>query len=157
MKAKPVLSRQNGGAIVEFIFVLPLLLLLMLSTAELGHAFYQYNTLTKAVRDGARYLSANALLGSTGIISISSALRTETRNLVVYGNTAGSGDPLIPAFTDISTVIANAAGTEHVRVAATYDYVPMLFPATLCLPTFVSGGCIDLDFDLNASTTMRAL
>ena len=46
--------RQRGIMSVEFIIVAPFLMLLMLGISEFGHALYQYNTLTKSVRDGAR-------------------------------------------------------------------------------------------------------
>ena len=155
MNIQPVLLKQRGMAVIEFTLVLPLLLLLMLGAAELGHAFYQYNTLTKAVRDGTRYLSANALLGSTGVISISNLLRTNAINLVIYGKTTSSDTPLISDFTDTNAVTITTVNLDHIRVMAAYNYVPMLFPTSL--PTFGIGEPISLDFTLNASVTMRAL
>jgi len=77
-------TRQNGTALVEFALILPLLLLLTFITTEFGRAMYQYNTITKSVRDAVRYLSVQT--PGTHI--------TETRNLVVYGNIAGTGTPL---------------------------------------------------------------
>ena len=50
-------AAQRGVAIVEFALILPFLLLLTFITTEFGRAIYQYNTLTKSVRDAARYLS----------------------------------------------------------------------------------------------------
>lgn len=84
MSHKP--KAQKGVAIVEFALVLPLLLLLTFITTELGRAIYQYNILTKSVRDGARYLSTQQP-GSAAAI-------TTARNLMVYGNPAGTGSPL---------------------------------------------------------------
>ena len=49
--------RQKGVAIVEFALILPFLLLLTFITTEFGRAIWEYNTLTKSVRDAARYLS----------------------------------------------------------------------------------------------------
>lgn len=77
-------KRQQGVAIVEFALVLPFLLLLTFITIEIGRAVWEYNTLTKSVRDAARYLSIQT--PGTGI--------AEARNLMVYGNRAGSGAPL---------------------------------------------------------------
>ncbi|MEJ2115423.1 MAG: pilus assembly protein, partial [Gammaproteobacteria bacterium] len=74
-------SHQGGLAAVEFVVILPILLLLMLASAELGRAFYQYNTLTKTVRDGARYLADNSLIGTTGLIDITGEA-SNTQNLV---------------------------------------------------------------------------
>lgn len=77
---------QKGVAIVEFALVLPLLLLLTFMTTELGRAIYQYNILTKAARDGARYLSTQ----NPG----SAAAITTARNLMVYGHPTNTDTPL---------------------------------------------------------------
>ncbi|MBT9476796.1 TadE family protein [Polaromonas sp.] len=82
-------KRQKGVALVEFALILPLLLLLSMITTEFGRAMYQYNTLTKSVRDASRYLSLQT--PGTKI--------TEARNLMVYGNTAGTGAPLALGLT----------------------------------------------------------
>jgi len=146
--------KQSGVAAIEFALVLPFLLLLVLGTAELGRAFYQYNTLTKAVRDGARHLSTHAILGSTEVILITDPLRDETKKLVVYGDIDGSDNPIIPKFTT-GDVDVDDKVPLHVRVTARYEYVPMLFPTSL--PTFGISDPIPLSPILNASVTMRAL
>jgi Flp pilus assembly protein TadG len=76
-------------ALVEFALVLPVLLLSSLVTTEFGRAIYQYNTIVKSVRDAARYLSVQTPGTHTA----------EARNLVVYGNIAGTGNPLAPGLT----------------------------------------------------------
>jgi len=63
-------ARQRGVAIIEFTIVLPILLVLILAVAEIGRAFLQFNTLTRAVRDSARYVSANALNGASQNIDV---------------------------------------------------------------------------------------
>lgn len=70
-------NKQSGVAIVEFALVLPLLLILTFITTEFGRALYQYNILTKSVRDAARYLSVQSY-GDTTKHSIA-------KNLIVYG------------------------------------------------------------------------
>ena len=65
-------------AIVEFALILPFLLLLTFIATEFGRAIWQYNTLTKSVRDAARYLS----------IQTPGTQIAEARNLMVYGNLA---------------------------------------------------------------------
>ena len=59
----------------------------------------QYNTLNKAVRDGARYTVREAANGSTGTVLITNTVRTNTQNLVVTGTMAGTGTPLLPGLT----------------------------------------------------------
>lgn len=179
----PIPCRQRGIAIVEFAIALPLMLLLMLATAEFGRALYQYNTLTKAVRDGTRYLSNHVLPDSSGIIAICNPVAATTRNLVIYGRINNSGSPLIQEFNPASAeddlrigcssgdsampaapaiicpvgggVLCPDPGDEYVRVSATYQYEPMLFPNTL--PTFGLSDPVDLKMPMSASVTMRAL
>ena len=89
-------KKQKGVAIVEFALVLPFLLLLTFITTEFGRAIWEYNTLTKSVRDASRYLSLQQ--PGTHI--------TQARNLMVYGNVAGTGSPLAMGLT-----IANVSPT----------------------------------------------
>lgn len=92
-------ASQRGLAIVEFTIVLPLLLLLMLAAAEFGRALYQYDTLTKAVRDGARYYSDSQFLYIGTSKKVDLAAAPAATNLVVYGNSTGAGQPLVPGLT----------------------------------------------------------
>lgn len=145
--------RERGVAAVEFVIGLPLLLLLLMVTAEVGRLLSQYDTLTKAVRDGTRYLSSNALLGTTGVVNISAQVQTATQQLVVTGNTAGSGSALLPGLTTANVTVANV-GNGYVSVSASYTYQPMLGAN---LPNFGIGPTISLGFALKSSEVMRAL
>jgi len=145
--------RQRGTAIIEFTIVLPVLLLLLGAAAEIGLMLSQYNTLNKAVRDGARYLATNALAGTTGVVSINSAVQTATINLVVSGNTAGTGPAVLPNFTAGNVTVANL-GNGYVSVSAAYTYVPMLGAN---LPTFGLTAPINTGVTLNATVVMRPL
>ncbi|HJV26053.1 MAG TPA: TadE/TadG family type IV pilus assembly protein [Aromatoleum sp.] len=51
------LTRQRGVAAVELALVIIFLLLLVAGIVEFGRAFWYYDALTKATRDGARMLS----------------------------------------------------------------------------------------------------
>jgi Flp pilus assembly protein TadG len=75
---------QRGTALVELALITPLLLLLTFITTEFGRAMYEYNAVVKSTRDAVRYLSVQT--PGTHV--------TEARNLIVYGNTAGTGTPL---------------------------------------------------------------
>ncbi|MFH0343098.1 MAG: TadE/TadG family type IV pilus assembly protein [Chromatiales bacterium] len=156
--------RQQGLVMVEFTIVLPLLLLLMFAAAEFGRALFQYNTLIKSVRDGGRYLAANAFLGDA--TQVNTAAQTQTQNLVAYGaigKTAcqpTSTPPFYPPCDDLkgfnaadvtySNPVQDADGNYYVTVSATYNYAAMLGAA---LP-FTSA---DMTIPLRASVTMRVL
>jgi len=66
-----LVRREKGNAIVEMAIVFPILLLLLVGTAELGRLFYTYTTLAKATKTGARYLSnaPNPDLAATQLVA----------------------------------------------------------------------------------------
>jgi Flp pilus assembly protein TadG len=146
-------KHERGTAIVEFTIALPLLMVLLLATAELGRMLSQYNTLTKSVRDSARYLASKASGGTTRVVSISNQVRTETQNLAVTGNINGTGGPLLPGYAIANVTVANA-GNGYVSVAASYTYVPMISAA---LPMFGLGSDVALATSLSSTVVMRAL
>lgn len=146
-------TRQRGAVLVEMVLVTPILLILMLATAEVTRAFVDHNTLTKAVRNGARYVAANALLGTTGVITLDAGLTAETRNLVVYGNAAGAGAPVLPGLVPGDVTITDL-GANNVEVSATHSISGLLGPV---LRSFTGGGDISLIHNLQATVAMRAL
>lgn len=115
--------RQRGVALVEFAFVLPLLLIVTLLCAELGRAVYRYNSTAKTVRDAVRYLSVQT--PGTHV--------AEARNLILYGNVAGSGALLDPALSAANVPMPTwqTAGSDPlintvtVRVSG-YQFRPMV-------------------------------
>ena len=149
--------KQRGIAMVEFAIAVPVLLLLMLVSAEAGRWLYQYNTLHKAVRDGVRYVADVAITGTTGVTDITTAKRDATRNVVVYGNPGGTGNPVLPGLTT-GQITVTAVDALHVQVqigaGTPYNYVPIFASG---IPTFTGGGNIDFNIDMTASATMRAL
>lgn len=147
---------QTGVAVVEFVIAMPLLLFLMLATAEVGRAFYQYTALEKAAENGARYLADFAEVGLTGTVEVTDAQRTAVRNLVMYGDIGGNtGDLVVPALVAGHITAEIVAGLEkHVRVSVIYPYQP-IFPEFPILG-WVSQR-VTLDNPLRVQVTMRAL
>lgn len=152
MNAYPRTRRkQQGIAVLEFMLTAPLLVLVVFAVSELGWAFHQYHTMTRATQDGARHAASNAMGGSKVII-LDSALVQEASNLVVYGNTVGAGEPLLPGWStdDISVT---SPDVSHVEVRARYDYVPIVGR----IPAFYGSEPISMAFEMNGTVQMRAL
>ena len=145
--------KQTGLAMIEMVVITPLLLLLLLGVSELGKALIQYNTLNKSVREGVREVASRALLGTTGTVLITPELAADARNLVVYGNVAGSGNARLPALS-VDHVSVTDAGNDMVLVQANYPYVPLFGPV---LETFGYGDKPEMSVILTASSAMRAL
>ncbi|MDH3988213.1 MAG: pilus assembly protein [Gammaproteobacteria bacterium] len=148
--------QQTGIAMIEMVAVTPLLLLLLVAIGELGNAFLQYNMLNKSVREAAREVVRTALLGTTGNISLTDVLQAEGRNLVVYGNVAGLGQPRLPGLSTSHVIVdVEPAGDNLVLIQANYPYSPLLGPV---LQTFGYGDNPSTSgITLTASVVMRAL
>lgn len=90
---------QRGVAAIEFAILIIPMMLMLFGVMEYGRAIYQYNTLTKSVRDAARYLSTVA----------PGAGHAEARNLVVCGSTTPCGtNALAPGLTTGMVTICDA-------------------------------------------------
>ena len=146
-------ARHRGAVLVEMVLVTPILLFIMLATAEVTRAFVDHNTLTKAVRNGVRYLAANAYQGTTGLIVVDAGLAADTRNLVVYGNTAGAGPPVLAGLTTADVTVTDV-GANNIEVVASHPISGMLGPV---LRSFYGGPDTSLVHNLQATVTMRAL
>lgn len=146
-------ERLRGAALVETVIVTPLLLFVILVTAEVTNAFVDHNTLSKSVRNAARYLASNSILGTTGNVVLTVKASNEAQNLAVFGNTAGTGVPILSGLA-VGNVQISDLGNNNVQVTATYPYTGLLGGT---LPDFGLGGSLDLTMNLQATVTMRAL
>lgn len=107
---------RSGSAAAEMALVLPLLLLILFSSFELGNYFMNEHTLTKAVRDGARFAARqsftnyNSCSGSPG-----GNVVNDTRNVVMNGYLSG-GTVITPNIQaddiTVTTSCATMAGGE---------------------------------------------
>lgn len=119
-------KKQQGLAAVEFAIVVPVMLFLMMATAEFGRVFYHYNTLTKAVQTGARYASKQ-LLSTSDLTNLDAGFVQNIQNFVVYGNENGGGPaaaPVLDGFTATSTNVAISSNVANktITIEAQYDY-----------------------------------
>ncbi len=89
-------NKSSRGVIaVEVALLLPILIVLALSIAEFGRAIYQYNTLTKSVRDAARFISQYDPDNPTSY----GDKVDEAKQLAVYGMGNMSKVPLVPGLS----------------------------------------------------------
>jgi hypothetical protein len=119
---------ERGTQMIEFALIFPVLILIFAGTTELGRMFHQYNTLAKATRAGARYLSTVQNVGTS---------TTAAKNIVMCGNAGGCGGPgqpavIVPGLAAGNVVVtppaAGVANVKYVRVEITnYTYQPLVF------------------------------
>jgi len=91
-------SNQRGATLVEFAIAATVFLTAMFAVVEFGRALWVHNALTDAARRGARY----AVLHPAADID-------SVRNVVVYGDPAGSGNPMLENLTT-GNVAVNYSG-----------------------------------------------
>lgn len=142
-------SDQKGAAAVEFAIVISLLVLITGGIIEFGRVLWYYDALTKATRDGARFLSTvpkNTILSNI----------TAAQNLVVNAANAANVSPVLTSSGNVSVTCQNAfyvtadcdtAPAEYVTVAITNYSVAFGSWFPIPLP---SG-----DWFLSPHTTMR--
>jgi hypothetical protein len=160
----PIKQRQKGLAAVEMTLVLPLLLLLFITTAEIGRMLYQYNTLTKAQRNGIRLLATQLNTGQQATLSdcptfggsLPDDLITRARNLIVFGSEVGDAaeNSILDGLKTEDIRFCTDPITDEIQVQVQYSFTPMLFDQ---LPTFGLGEPIPIDFPLTSSISMPVL
>jgi Flp pilus assembly protein TadG len=122
------LLRNDGQAIVEFVIVLPILVLLMLGILQFGVAFHNYLAITDATRVGAR---AAAVKRTSDPCSAAKAAIQNTVSETQWAT--------------VSTRITCTAGANTGDPVT----VTVAYPFSIGLPDFSASG------DLTASATER--
>lgn len=99
--------RQRGVAMMELAISIFVMISITFGITEFGRAIYQYNTLAKAARDAARFLSTRD--------AIDTAAKDQARCLVVYGNPSCAGSPIATGLTlaMVSICDALACPSDH--------------------------------------------
>jgi Flp pilus assembly protein TadG len=143
--------RQRGIVIVEAVIILPVVLFLILAVAELSNAILQYNVLTRAVRDSARYVAGDAG-ANAGVINLTAAKITTAQNLAAYG-TAVAGTAVLPGLVPGNITVA-VVNTGDVSVSAQYQYQPLFADN---IPELLGVGNAGGTFTMSAHVIMRIL
>ena len=148
---------ERGVQLVELAIVLPILLILFAATAEFGRYFYEYTTLAKAARIGTRYQV-------TAKVNCFEA--TQAKRLVVYGNTAGTGSPLIDGLTTDNVTVSPNDNVKDVCDGGLVPGVPETITVRItgfkhqsifALGSLMNNSSFSLNVDVKPSVTMRYL
>jgi Flp pilus assembly protein TadG len=111
---------QKGSVFIEFALSFLVLFSIFTGTFEFGYAFYAYNTLVNAVREGARYASLKPYDSASS--TPSAGFNTAVQNMVVYANPSPSNGatPILHGLSTSNvnlTVLANGSAPLQMTVS----------------------------------------
>lgn len=125
--------RQRGSAALEFALGSGVLLSMFAGTFQFGYTFYQYNALANAVNTGAQFAAMRKYDSASS--TPTSAFSTAVKNVVVYGNPAGTGTPIVPGLTpshvNLTVTFVNNV-PSRMRVAINGYTINSVFTTTNC-------------------------
>jgi len=139
---------ERGVQLAELAIVLPIFLLLFGAAAEYGRYFYEYTTLDKATRAASRYLATAAVNGTED---------ARAKNIVVYGNMAGTGSPIVSGLTTANVVITRSGGVPTLPETVTVQISGFKHQPVFDLGKLINVPSLSLNIDVKPSVTMRYL
>ena len=126
-------KNERGSTLVEFAIGITVFATAMFAVLEFGRALWVHNALSDAARRGARY----AVLHSSGSA-------TEVKNVVVYGDPAGSGQPMLNNLSTANVdVVYNNFGLNDGTVSVSitgyqFQFVIPIIGTTITMPSYTT-------------------
>lgn len=142
---------EQGVQLLELAIVLPMLCLLFGAVAEFGRYFYEYTTAAKGARAGARYLI------SKSVTSTATNWEANAKNIVVYGNTAGTGTPILPGLSTANVDVQYSGGVAAVPELVRVSIVNYEHESLFDIGEMLNMPSLSLNIDVQPSVTMRYL
>jgi len=139
---------ERGVQLVELAIVLPIFLLLFAATAEFSRYFYEYTTLAKATRVGARYLATAA---------VKTTEDTNAKNIIVFGNAAGTGTPILTGLATSNVTINRKGGTSTLPETVSVQITGFKHQPILDLGKLMKIPTLSMNVDVKPTVTMRYL
>lgn len=112
----------RGSAAVELALVLPILLVILFGSVELGNYFMNQHSLVKAVRDGSRFAARQSFTNYTGCSGApGGTVVADTKNVVMSGY-LGGGTRLTPniSASDITLSVSCASSANGQQMLGIY-------------------------------------
>ena len=133
LRIKNCKDNERGSTLVEFAIGVTVFVTVMFAILEFGRALWVHNALSDAARRGARY----AVLHSAGSDDA-------IKNIVVYGNDAGTGQPMLNnlSTTNVKVTYSNFGlndGTVSVSITGyQFQFVIPILGTTITMPSYTT-------------------
>jgi Flp pilus assembly protein TadG len=133
LRIKNCKDKERGSTLVEFAIGVTVFVMAMFGVLEFGRLLWVHNALTDAARRGARYAVLHSEMDVEGV-----------KNIVVYGDAAGTGQPML---NDLSTtnvqVNYNGFGMNDGTVSVSitsyeFEFVIPIIGTTITMPSYTT-------------------
>lgn len=124
-------DNERGSTLVEFSIGVTVFVMAMFGVLEFGRLLWVHNALTDAARRGARYA-----------VMHSASDESSVKNIVVYGDAAGSGQPMLNNLSTANVVVTyNSFGLNDGTVSVSitdyqFQFVIPIIGTTITLPSY---------------------
>lgn len=124
-------DNERGATLVEFSIGVTVFVMAMFGVLEFGRALWVHNALSDAARRGARYATMHA-----------QADAEQVKNVVVYGDPAGGGQPMLNNLTtaNVNVDYSNFGlndGTVSVSITSyQFQFVLPIVGTTITMPSY---------------------
>jgi Flp pilus assembly protein TadG len=127
---------EKGSTLVEYAIGASVFIVAVFAVLEFGRVLWVHNALNDAARQGARY----AVLHMPG-----GAEDSNIKNLVVYGNTTGGAQPIVPGLTTDMVQISRTgdfsvnSGTATIKITEyQFQFVLPFMPGSIKMPEYAT-------------------
>lgn len=124
-------KNERGSTLVEFSIGVTVFVMAMFGVLEFGRLLWVHNALTDAARRGARYA-----------VMHSASDETSVKNIVVYGDAAGTGQPMLNNLSTTNVQVTyNSFGLNDGTVSVSitdyqFQFVIPIIGTTITLPSY---------------------
>ena len=125
-------NNEFGAELVEFAFVLPLLLMLIFGIFWFSRAYNVYETITRAAREGARVGAVPSCATCGNAFPTSATIQTAVNNIMTAENVNPAG-----AGVSVNIQQHQALGLDPLNPAAQWTVITIGYPYKFTLP-FIS-------------------
>ena len=133
LRIKTCRNNERGSTLVEFSIGVTVFLTAMFGVLEFGRALWVHNALTDAARRGARYATMHSVNDATAV-----------KNVVVYGDPAGGGQPMLNNLTTANVNVSyNNFGLNDGTVSVSitnyqFQFVIPIVGTTITMPSYTT-------------------
>ena len=131
LRIKNCKDNERGSTLVEFALGVTVFVTAMFGVLEFGRMLWVHNALSDAVRRGARYAALHSAADAAAV-----------RNVVVYGDAAGTGQPMLNNLTAANVEVNYSGfglndGTVSVSITNyQFQFVIPIIGRTITMPTY---------------------